>query len=434
MPRENYLKVTISTFGSRGDVEPPLALAVGLQARGHEATLVAPRAYAAWIRSYGVRWAELRFDFAAFMHSGELLEPLRRGKQQAYLRALGTGVRRGSREALDDFMDAAAGSEFIVQSACGHGGVEIADRFELPMAFLYPYPYAPTRAFPSFFLPQRISLGGLYNRWTQAIVLRVMWRTYGPPLNQWRAERLGLPPWRSYAQMLNSRESLATPNLIACSPTVLAKPADWSANHHVTGFLALPPSPAWTPPPELLNFLDRGPPPVYVGFGSMREGDPERQTRAVLRALERCGRRGILLVGGGGALARVPAPDHVLYLDNVPHRWLFPRVAAAVHHGGPGTLAAALHAGLPSVIFPHVIDQHGWAEQAAKLGVGINVAVLKDLRVEPLAAAIGKVIEDRALRERAAALGRIVRAEDGVGNAVELIERHAAGFRSRRRC
>lgn len=422
------MRITISTFGSRGDVESPLALAVGLQKRGHQVTLVAPEAYAAWIRSYGVRWAVLRFDLSRCLADEALSALLRRGRRLQYLRTLRTAVQVGSREALDDLLAASGDADFILQCGVGHGGVEIADHRGIPMAFMYLYPYAPTRAFPSFMLDRRGSLGGCYNRWTQRLVYGVTWRTYGPPLNAWRSERFGLPPWSSYAQMLTAREPLSAPNLLAFSDALVPKPADWNDNQHITGFMALPPPPDWAPPAPLTRFLDSGPTPVYVGFGSMRAGVPERQTRCVLRALEAAGQRGILLVGGGGALTRLPAPDSVLYVDSVPHRWLFPRVAAAVLHGGPGTLAAALHAGLPTVTFPHMIDQHAWAQRVSELGIGINVAPLRKLRAEPLAAAIRTVVEDPALRARATAFGETIRSEDGVNNAAVLIERYAAEF------
>jgi sterol 3beta-glucosyltransferase len=178
----------------------------------------------------------------------------------------------------------------------------------------------------------------------------------------------------------------------------------------------------------LLRFLDGGPPPVYVGFGSISEGDPERLTRLVLRALELSGQRGVLSTGWGG-LAQLPASPNVFYADNVPHAWLFPRVAAVVHHGGAGTTAAGLRAGLPTIITPLAADQYAWAERVTQLGAGPRVPDMNRLTAEKLAAAMHAAVHDAALRAHAAALGERIRAEDGIARALTVIAGHAASSR-----
>lgn len=419
------MKVLILAWGSRGDMEPCLALAVGLQKAGHHATLAAPRVHAGWIESYGVKAHPMRFDVSEFFRAQEVSNdrnPMRR------LRAQINGVRSGILESLDDYWQASEGADFVLQTGQAMGGVEIASQRGIPMAFAYMYPFTPTRAFPAFFGPWRSSLGGRFNLLTQWLVLRNMWITHGPPLNRWRADRFGLQPWRSYPEMLNSGRAAGVPCINAFSPNVLPKPADWDESHHVAGFWFLEPHAAWQPPADLLQFLADGAPPVYIGFGSATAHDSEWLTRQILRALELTGQRGVLLVGGGGALARLPAPPTVFYAQNVPHRWLFPRMAAAVHHGGPGTMAAALHAGIPSMVAPGGIDQHAWARIVEKLGVGLRVATMKTLTAEKLAPAIRVAVSDADLRARAAALGEKVRAENGVARAVEVIERYAQTF------
>jgi UDP:flavonoid glycosyltransferase YjiC (YdhE family) len=159
----------------------------------------------------------------------------------------------------------------------------------------------------------------------------------------------------------------------------------------------------------------------------MSDKNPERQTRLVLRALELTGQRGVLLTGWG-AVARLATSASVFCLDDVPHRWLFPRMAAVVHHGGAGTTAAGLRAGVPSLITPFLLDQYAWADRVVKLGVGPRMADNKRLTAEKLAQAIHTAVTDSALRARAAAFGERIRAENGVARAVEVIERHAADF------
>ena len=427
------MHMVIFAFGSRGDVQPYLALAVGLQQAGHRVTLVASHTFAAWIQSFGVGAYPVRFSVQELMQKPEVRAILNSGNMLRQLRMLRAEMRVGMREALDGFWQAAQAADFVLQTGIGHGGVEVATQRTIPMAFAYPLPaFAPTRAFPSFFLPLRRALGGGYNYLTHLLMHRVMWFAWGDPTNQWRTARLSLPPWRSFAEMHNARRSVGTPWLFAYSPSVVPKPPDWEAHHHVTGYWFLDTPTNWQPSAALLRFLESGPPPVYIGFGSMSHENPERQTRVALRALELTGQRGVLLTGWGGVTRRATSAD-VVYVDDVPHAWLFPRMAAVVHHGGAGTTAAGLRAGVPSIITPFAGDQHAWAGVVAQLGVGPRAATIKKLTAETLADAIHAAVNDTGLRARAAALGEHIRAEDGVSRAVEVIERHAADFRQRSR-
>lgn len=425
------MHILIFAFGSRGDVQPYLALAVGLQQVGHRVTLVASHNFVDWIQSYGVGAHPVRFSVQEMMLKPEIQAVLNSGNMLRQLRMMRSEMRVGMDEALNDFWQAAQTADFVIQTGLGHGGVEVATQRDIPMAFAYPLPaFAPTRAFPSFFLPMRRSLGGGYNYMTHTLMHRVMWFAWGDPTNQWRAARLGLPPWRSFAAMHQARHSVGTPWLFAYSPSVLPKPPDWEVQHHVTGYWFLDPPTDWQPSPDLLRFIESGPPPVYVGFGSMSHEDPERQTRIALRALEITRQRGVLLTGWGG-VTRGAASSDVFYVDDVPHAWLFPRMAAVVHHGGAGTTAAGLRAGVPNIITPFAGDQHAWAGLVAQRGVGPRAAKIKKLTAEKLAEAIHSAVHDAAMRARAAALGEQIRMEHGMARAVELIDRHAADFRQR---
>jgi UDP:flavonoid glycosyltransferase YjiC (YdhE family) len=232
--------------------------------------------------------------------------------------------------------------------------------------------------------------------------------------------------------MHNYARSLGTPSLYGYSPSVLPKPSDWNESHYVTGYWFLEAQPNWQPPEDLLHFLESGSPPVYVGFGSVSHKHPERQTRLILRALELSGQRSVLLTGWGG-ITPLSAPPNVFFADNLPHAWLFPRTAAVVHHGGAGTTAAGLRAGVPSIITPFGGDQCAWADLVVKLGVGPQAPGIKQLTAEKLAEAIQTAVNDSAMRARAAVLGGKIRAENGIAHAVEVIERHAADFNQRRR-
>ncbi len=422
------MKILITSFGTRGDVQPYVALAVGLQHAGHQVTLATSYNYTEWIETYGVKVHPTGFNMQEFMQTPEAQAALKGGNFFKQVRLMREGMRQNA-EAQNEVWAAIQEAEFVIQSPTASGALEAAHLRGIPVAFASPIPFAPTRAYPSFFLGAlRFSLGASYNYLTHGLMHRALWSIMGGPITNPLRQKLGLSPWRSYTDLLGHSRRLGIPWLYGFSAHVLPKPADWDAYQHITGYWFLDAPTSWQPAPELLQFLESGPPPIYFGFGSINLGDGEAKTRLVLRALELSGQRGIILTGWGG-LTSVSAPPQVLFVDNVPHAWLFPRVAAVLHHGGAGTTSAGLRAGVPSIVTPLAGDQSAWAERVAQLGVGPQMPEVKKLTAEKLAGAINVAVNDSALRARAAALGEKIRAENGVARAVELIERHAAGFK-----
>ena len=412
------MRILISTLGSRGDVQPYLALAVGLKNAGHLPTLAAPESFAGWIQSYGVDVVPVQFN------PQEAMQKL--GKSGGGLRTMGTmqkTIREGMKDAQDDVWQAAQETGFFIQSGTGMGLMEIASLRGIPGAFAYLFPFAPTRAWPMFWLPFRSSLGGGYNLLTHKVISRVLWQVGGPMNNEWR-KHLGLKPWRSEGEMFVYAHSLNTPFIYGYSRNLVPKPSDWNDLQHITGYWFLDPPSGWQPPEDLLRFLESGSPPVYIGFGSMNAENPERQTRLAIKALELTGQRGLLLTGWGG-ISQIPASPNVFFVENIPHSWLFPRVSAVVHHGGSGTTGAGLRAGIPSILTPFGGDQFAWADLVVKSGVGPRTPGIKKITAETLAELIRTVVNDSTVRARAAALGEKIRSEDGITRAVEIIEQHA---------
>jgi sterol 3beta-glucosyltransferase len=423
------MNITILTFGTRGDVEPHLALAIGLQRRGHRVKLVAPAGYADWIRSHGVA-----------VHVQSVSVDDKHSKPESLPRVPADRPRKSRRERaaaelawhktfLDDYWAASADADLILQAGFAYGGIDVALQRGVPIAFLFPHPITPTREAMCYRSPLRVSLGGSHNYLSHWISMRHAWGTFGPPINSWRAERFNLPPWPSYRHMV---EAVAgAPTLCAYSESVVPRYGDWPDTDIVTGYWFLDLDPAWQPPADLVRFLEAGPPPIHVGFGSMRLHFPERATRIVLEAIRRSGQRAVVSLGKGDALKRLPAPDTVHYIDSIPHRWLFPRMAAVVHHGGAGTTAAVLNAGVPGVVVPIAYDQFGWSQRIRQLGVGAGSGHVATTTAGRLTRMIRRVIEDRDLRRRAAALGETIRSERGVDVAVDIIERYARQPRSK---
>jgi sterol 3beta-glucosyltransferase len=241
-------------------------------------------------------------------------------------------------------------------------------------------------------------------------------------------KELGLPELRSFSEQAAKARQLDVPSVYGFSEHVIPGPADWDELQHITGNWPLQAPPDWQPTPALLDFLGRGPPPVYVGFGSINPGDSKSKTELILRALAQCRQRGVILTGWGG-LTRLDASDEVFFVDDVPHDWLFPKMAALVHHGGAGTTGEGLRSGVPNIITPVGTDQFAWAERVVDLGVGPKAQSMRSLTVDGLVQAVSNAINLDDLRARASALGAKIRAENGIARAVELFERKAREVR-----
>lgn len=421
------MRILLTSFGTRGDVQPYLALAVGLQRAGHQATLATSYTYTEWIEAYGIRTCPTPFNLQEFSRQPENQAILKSGNFFRQMALLREAMWRNA-EAQAPVWEAMQEADVVIQSPTASGALEAVRQRKIPAVLAMPVPFAATRAFPSFFNLSRSSLGAGYNAFTHRLMHRLLWNMMGGPLTNPLRKKLGLRPHNSFGDVFAESRQLNVPWLYGFSTHVIPKPTDWDEQQYIAGYWFLEPPPAWQPPPELMQFLESGPPPVYIGFGSMIHEDPVRQSRLALRALELSNQRGLLLTGWGG-LTRQTTPANVLVVEDVPHAWLFPRVAAVVHHGGAGTTGAALQAGVPNLITPFAPnDQLAWSEVVVRLGVGPRLPGIKKLSAEMLAEAIHSATTDAALRARAAALGEKIRAEDGVARAVEIIERHAAKF------
>ncbi|NDJ36539.1 MAG: glycosyltransferase family 1 protein, partial [Chloroflexi bacterium] len=221
-----------------------------------------------------------------------------------------------------------------------------------------------------------------------------------------------------------TRDGQPVHSFFPISPSVVPKPDDWPAHAHIPGYWFLDARDDWQPPTDLVAFIEGGDPPVYIGFGSLSGENPEETTRMVLDAIERAGVRAILAKGWGGLLAG-DAGERTFLIDAAPHAWLFPRMAGVVHHGGAGTTAAGLRAGKPTFIISYFGDQPFWGKRVTELGVGPQTVKRKHLTTDSLTAALTQMVSDQAMCERAEALGEQIRAEDGIGNAIAVIERVA---------
>ena len=324
---------------------------------------------------------------------------------------------------VDDALEVFKGADLILYSLLAYMAWHIAESYQIPTLATYIQPVTPTREFSgtSPVIPKGVPFRGVANRLSFKMSNQTLFQMMRGTINDIRQNRLGLPA-QSFRDLWGVDTS-DIPMIYGYSPAVLPKPSDWDVYKHVTGFWFLDHADDWQPPDQLVDFLAAGPPPVYVGFGSMIDKDSAEVTDIVVQALRRTNQRGILL-GGWGGLTDTDLPDDILHIDGAPHDWLFPQMAAVVHHGGAGTTAAGLRAGKPTVTVPFFADQPWWGHIVHRQGLGPAPIARKSLTVERLSAAITQAVTDKAMHDRAEAVCKAINAEDGVAEAVRLIERY----------
>jgi UDP:flavonoid glycosyltransferase YjiC (YdhE family) len=416
------VRITILNQGSRGDFQPYVALGVGLKQAGHAVRIPAPAVFENLITEHELDYVPSNgLSPQDFIRQPEIQAAVRSGGQ---LRAILMLLRQAGplmQGIIDSYWRDSQDADVIIAGTLGFGIIDCAEKLGRPCVYAPLHPmFSPTRSFSNpFFAPFGPISHPVLNQFTHVFLRSAVWQMFRAPLNRWR-RKVGLQPasfFGPYRQMFERR--LFT--VYGFSPHVLPEPDDWPAWHYVAGYWFLEEPPGWQPPEAVVRFLEAGPPPVYIGFGSMDDQNPERMTRVAADALRLSGQRGILLSGWGG-LGVLDLPDTILRIESIPHSWLFPRVAAVVHHGGAGTTAAGLRAGVPSIITPLGGDQPFWAQRLVQLGVGLRPGSFFKITAEGLSAAISTVVTDTALRQRAAALGKVIHAEAGVGRAVALIQ------------
>ena len=414
------MRIAVIAIGSRGDVQPYVALGKGLREAGHSVRLVTHQNFEALVNSNGLEFWPVRGNSQDVAESPEMRELLEKGKFLAIMRRTAQEAERASVQWAEDGLAACQGMDLLI-AGLGFIGFALAEKLGLPLVQAYLVPFTPTRAFPGPLIPQALpNLGGSFNRLTHHLTRQMMWQPFRSADSLARRKVLGLPaaPFRG---PYNSEQARGLPVLYGFSPSVISAPPDWGEEIHVTGFWLLDSADDWAAPPDLMDFLQAGPPPVYIGFGSMSTRKPEETADLVVEALKRTGQRAILLSGWGG-LQKAALPDSVFMIESIPHSWLFPRVSAVIHHGGAGTTAAGLRAGVPSIVIPFFADQPFWGRCVEELGVGPAPIPRKELTAERLAKAVQAAVTDQAMRQRAADLGSRIQAEDGIGRAVEVIQ------------
>jgi sterol 3beta-glucosyltransferase len=410
------MRMVMMVIGTWGDIRPNVLLGQALHKEGYEVIVCASENYRDWVESHGLSFFSLTVDIEAITkgmintsNPFAIMDYIKRNLNPALLQV---GKEVASMLKEGDALFVLGGGLGLVNG--------LVEKFKLHLFIFNLQPTSPSReltplAMPH--LPDWLPFRKALNYQLGYLSYRMTYGVFGPRGNALR-EHLGLPnfSWKKQLAMLES-----SPTITAVSRHVLPELYDWKPHQILTGFL-LDEESDWQAPQALLDFLAAGEKPIYIGFGSMGDREAEATTKLLLEAIERSGKRAILLSGWAG-FGSVTMPKNVFLLDYAPQHWLFPRMAAVVHHGGAGTTAAGLAAGLPSVIVPFFGDQPNWAQIVYELGVSTKPIPRHKLTADKLVAAIQEATSNPSIQAKAVEIGAKIRAENAASEAVKAVKK-----------
>lgn len=406
--------VVIAAFGSRGDVAPYTGLARRLTGEGYRVAVAAQAPYRDLVSDSGIEFRELPGDTEQATKASPAAQAFVDGARMRPSRELLDDMREDLRQLGRGLIEAAGDADLLLlPSVAALLGYHVAEGLGIPSVGVFLQPTAPTGDFPPSVLGAR-SLG----RWGNRMIGRLGALGEKPHLaliNDLRTE-LGLHPttWAEYQR----RRAATWPILHGFSEHVVPRPADWPAHLDVTGYWWPAEPDRYSPPQQLVDFLSAGPPPVFVGLGSTATARGAELSDTIGTALRATGTRAVVQTGWAGLHC---VGDDIMTVGELPHSWLFPRVAAVVHHGGAGTTAATLRAGVPSIPVTGIMDQPFWAKRLRLLGTAPAALPRATLTAADLGAALREVCGQPSYRERAQQLSKLLAGEDGAGSAAQRI-------------
>ncbi|KAI9737226.1 MAG: hypothetical protein M1818_005758 [Claussenomyces sp. TS43310] len=416
------LNIVVQIVGSRGDVQPFVALAQVLvkPPYNHRVRFCTHPVFKDFVEDAGLEFFSIGGDPAvlmAYMVNNPGIIPgvksLRGGEIKRRRRDIAINLRAAWRSCIEpsegDMKPFIA--DAIIANPPSFAHIHCAEKLAIPLHIMFTMPWSPTQAFPHPLANVKASNVDkpISNYLSYTLVDLMTWQGLGDIINDFRRSLRLEPISALWGGGIISR--LEVPHTYCWSTALIPKPKDWGPHITISGFFFLGLASNYTPPAELVAFLEAGPPPVYIGFGSIVVDDPVSFTSLIFEALKLAGVRAIVSKGWGGIGGEQP-PDDVFLLGNCPHDWLFPRVSCVVHHGGAGTTATGIALGKPTVVVPFFGDQPFWGEMIHRGGAGPKPIPYKELTAQLLASSIEFALEPEAV-EAAAKMAEQIQNEDG---------------------
>ncbi|KAL4313027.1 hypothetical protein GQ457_01G037770 [Hibiscus cannabinus] len=417
------LQIVMLIVGTRGDVQPFVAIGKRLQEYGHRVRLATHSNFKEFVLTAGLEFYPLGGDpkvlagymvkNKGFLPSNPSEIPTQRNQMKDIIYSLLPACKEPDPDSGIPF-----NADAIIANPPAYGHTHVAEALKVPIHIFFTMPWTPTSEFPHPLSRVKQSAG---YRLSYQIVDSMIWLGIRDMINDCRKKKLKLRPVTYLSGSQGSDSDV--PYGYIWSPHLVPKPKDWGPKIDVVGFCFLDLASNYEPPESLVKWLEAGPKPIYIGFGSLPVQEPERMTQIIVDALEQTGQRGIINKGWGGLGNLAEHKDFVYLLDNVPHDWLFLQCKAVVHHGGAGTTAAGLKAACPTTIVPFFGDQPFWGDRVHARGVGPPPIPVDEFSLPKLVHAI-KFMLDPEVKEKAIELAKAMESEDGVTGAVKAFLKH----------
>lgn len=418
-------------MGSRGDIQPYVALGKGLKRAGHEVHMPVPAIFKNMVLDAGLNYTEVTgINPQEFLGNKDMVEAREKKGKISFLKKMFDDMKPLMQLYYRQVWEACKGSDAVISAFIYLSAYDSAEKLNIPCIQSVLYPLYPTGEFPSIMIPFK-SKNKTFNRFSHRLVASSSWSFARKGINKARKDILGLEPhsfWGPYKKLAMDK----SPVLFAYSPNVIPKPSDWLDRWKVTGYFFNDDYDDFDPPEDLVNFLNSGSKPVYIGYGSMIDDKPKETTEMLLEGLRLSGERGIISAGWAG-IGNIDLPDSIFVVKSIPHSWLFKNVKATVIHGGAGTAAASMRAGVPTIITPFLGDQFYWGRQLHQLGISPKPINFNKLTSEKLANLIKSAANDENMIRNAKELGEKISKEDGVENAVAIINDYIEYFYSKKK-
>jgi sterol 3beta-glucosyltransferase len=408
----------IVAIGSRGDVQPYIALALGLKNRGHESTVMAHENFKDFVEGYGVAFLPVKGNVEGMLQSDEGMQVIKAGDIVAFSKYLQKMTRKTGETIVHDILNGCQKADVLIASLLALPWVEgIAKKLGKKWAVVQlNLPSVPTRAFPmvalaAFNFP-------VYNLLTYRLY-EFMYYKANKNLVDGFHQSLGLPAMnRSVLKKMADEKIL---NLHCFSPSLLARPNDWEAHNDITGFLFLPDKNLNAIPEDLIRWLNNGDKPIYIGFGSIPIPDSEKFESILKELLETTSHRFIFCQGWSLPM-HLSEHARLYKVKSISHEWLLPHCKAAVIHGGVGTTAAVLRAKIPVIIVSIIADQPWWGKIIERKNLGVHIPI-KKLTTQKLLSAIEKT-QTPAIQQKAIETGEKINRENGMKKAIDRLEKY----------
>ena len=417
------MKIAITTVGTRGDLQPYIALGLGLKEAGHEVLIVSSKNEEAFVKNYGLTFFSLNVDIQKLMNGSEVQEMSKGNSPLKFILSHLKGSKKLKQLMVDtqaEIWSACQFADIIIFHPGMPIGFFIAQENKQISVMANPFPVIATSDYPAILFYTSPRLGKLFNKITHKIFEKLFWSlSKSAVVEFWKKSvktkmNFSLSPTR---QQIDS----GMPIINGYSNLFFHHSKHWDNNIHTTGNWFIDNEPNFIPPTELANFIDNGEQPIYIGFGSMKDIESFKTTLNIIKeALDQTKQRAVVGLGWSKLSYNESIPSNIFLIESIPHSWLFPKMKIVIHHGGAGTTATGLRVGKPTIIIPHNADQPAWGQRIFELGVGSEPIKKTKLTADNLASAI-LFAQQPNIISKADKLGQELRKENGVKNAVKII-------------